>query len=160
MDEDGFYVGEKLVAEKSNEITAIPEYWQTADTQWLYGKKEWAGLTTLAMTRNTTIKDGKETRYFISSLPIEVKEIARAIRGHWMVESYHWHLDVTFREDANHTLEKQAAYNLNIMKKLAINVLKIIEVGENPLSLAKKRFKSRYKPGKTPAKNTCFLEYF
>jgi predicted transposase YbfD/YdcC len=41
-----------------------------------------------------------------------VEEAARAIRGHWMVESYHWHLDVTFREDANHTLDKAAAYNL------------------------------------------------
>ena len=27
-----------------------------------------------------------------------------------MVESYHWHLDVTFREDGNLTLEKQASY--------------------------------------------------
>ncbi len=56
-----------------------------------------------------------------------------------MVESYHWHLDVTFKEDANHTLEKQAAFNLNIMKKLAINVLKIFEVGSKLLSMKKKR---------------------
>ena len=67
-------------------------------------------------------------------------EIARAIRGHWMVESYHWHLDVTFREDANRTLEKQAAFNLNIIRKLALNVLKLFEVGGKPLSLRKKRF--------------------
>ena len=45
-----------------------------------------------------------------------------------MVESYHWHLDVTFREDANHTAEKVAAYNLNIMKKMALNTLKLIDV--------------------------------
>jgi len=57
-----------------------------------------------------------------------------------MVESYHWHLDVTFREDANHTLEKQAAFNLNIVRKLALNILKIFEVGKKPLSLKKKRF--------------------
>ena len=127
------------------------EYWQTDDTAWLCGKKEWAGLSTIAMTRNTTVKDGKETtdeRYFLSSLPLGVKEIARAIRGHWMVESYHWHLDVTFREDANHTLEKQSAFNLNIMRKLALNVLKIIEVGEKKLSLAKKRFKIGTNPEK------------
>ena len=57
-----------------------------------------------------------------------------------MVESYHWHLDVTFREDDNRTLEKQAAFNLNIMRKLAINILKVIDVGSKALSLAKKRF--------------------
>ncbi|MFQ8962230.1 hypothetical protein [Sellimonas intestinalis] len=57
-----------------------------------------------------------------------------------MVESYHWHLDVTFREDGNHTLEKQAAYNLNIIRKLALNILKIAEVGRRPLSMKKKRY--------------------
>jgi predicted transposase YbfD/YdcC len=81
-----------------------------------------------------------ETRYFISSLPLDAKEVARAIRGHWMVESYHWHLDVTFREDENRTLEKQAAFNMNILQKLALNVLKIIDVSRKPLSLRKKRF--------------------
>jgi predicted transposase YbfD/YdcC len=95
------------------------------------------------MTRTTTIKNGVETcenRYFISSLPTDAEEIARAIRGHWMVESFHWHLDVTFREDANHTIDKQAAFNLNIIRKLAINILKLFEVGNKPRSLKKKRF--------------------
>ena len=57
-----------------------------------------------------------------------------------MVESYHWHLDVTFREDDNHTLEKQAAFNLNILRKLALNVLKIFDIGKKPMSLKLKRF--------------------
>ena len=65
-----------------------------------------------------------------------------------MVESYHWHLDVIFREDANHTLEKQSAFNLNIMRKLAVNVLKIIEIGEKTLTFAKKRFKIGTNPEK------------
>jgi len=119
------------------------EYWQTEDIAWLSQKKDWAGLKSIAMTRNTIHKNNMETtetRYFISSLPLDVAEVARAIRGHWMVESYHWHLDVTFREDDNHTLEKQAAFNLNIIRKLALNILKIFEVGSKPLSLKKKRF--------------------
>ena len=119
------------------------EYWQTDDISWLSRKKDWAGLKTIAMTRNTITKDVKETsetRYFISSLPLDVKEVARAIRGHWMVESHHHHLDVTFRDDANQTLEKQSAFNLSIMKKLALNVLKIFDIGKNGLSLRKKRF--------------------
>jgi predicted transposase YbfD/YdcC len=120
------------------------EYWQTDDITWLARKKDWAGIRTIAMTRNTrTELDGSETieeRYYISSLGIDVKEIARAIRGHWMVESYHWHLDVTFREDGNRTLEKQAAYNLNILRKLCLNILKLFEVGSKALSLKKKRY--------------------
>ena len=96
------------------------------------------------MTRNTvTGKEGKvsvEERYFISSLPLGIEEIETAVRGHWMLESYHWHLDVTFREDGNHTLEKKSSYNLNIIRKLAINILKLIEVGNKPMSLKKKRY--------------------
>jgi predicted transposase YbfD/YdcC len=119
------------------------EYWQTEDIAWLPQKRDWAGLKSIAMTRNTIIKNDletSETRYFISSLPLDVKEIARAIRGHWMVESYHWHLDVTFREDENHTLEKQAAFNQNILRKLALNVLKIFQAGKKSLSIKMKRF--------------------
>ena len=127
------------------------EYWQTDDIAWLSQKKDWAGLKSIAMTRNTTTKNGEtstETRYFISSLPLDAKEIARAIRKHWMVESYHWHLDVTFREDDNHTLEKQEAFNLNILKKLALNVLKIFDTGKKTMSLKLKRFSIGTNPEK------------
>jgi len=56
------------------------------------------------------------------------------------VESYHWHLDVTFREDANHTLDKAAAYNLNIIKKMAINTLRLVDVGIAKTSMKNKRY--------------------
>ena len=57
-----------------------------------------------------------------------------------MVESHHWHLDVTFREDANRTLDKHIAYNLNILRSLALNVLKLLDVGRKNVSLKKKRY--------------------
>lgn len=55
-------------------------------------KKDWVGIKTIAMTRNTITKNGNSTieeRYYISSLDENIKEIVRPIRGHWMVESYH-----------------------------------------------------------------------
>lgn len=134
----------KKTLEKARGQMEKREYWQSDDISWLSQKKEWAGLKSILLTRNTlTGVNGEkrvEERYFISSLPLGIEEIARAVRGHWMVESYHWHLDVTFREDGNRTLEKQAAYNLNIIRKLALNILKLIEVGNKVLSLKKKRF--------------------
>ena len=57
-----------------------------------------------------------------------------------MVESGHWHLDVRFREDANHTLDKAAAYNLNIVKKMAINTLWLVAVGIARMSMKNKRY--------------------
>lgn len=98
----------------------------------------------MILTHNTIIgEEGEastEERYFISSLSEGIEDAERAIRGHWMVESYHWHLDVTFREDGNHTMEKQVAYNLNVMRKLALNLLKLIEVGSKPLSVKEKQY--------------------
>jgi len=129
--------------EKARSGIELREYWQTDHIGWLSQKKDWVGLKSIGMTRNTITKKGvttTETRYFISSLPLDVKEMARAIRGHWMVESYHWHLDVTFREDANQTADKWAAYNLNIIKKIALNTLKLVDVGMNRVSLSKKRY--------------------
>lgn len=131
------------VVEKARSAVEIREYWQTDDITWLHQKKAWSGLSSIIMTKNTIIKGDEtttETRYFISSLPLNVKEAACAIRGHWMVESYHWHLDVTFREDANHTLDKAAAYNLNIVKKMAINTLRLVDVGIAKISLKNKRY--------------------
>jgi predicted transposase YbfD/YdcC len=131
------------VTEKARSGIEKREYWQTDDISWLSRKKDWAGLASIAMTKNTIIKDDKtttEVRYFISSLPPDVKEVARAIRSHWMVESYHWHLDVTFREDANRTTDKDAAFNFNIIRKIAVNTLKLLDVGMKRVSLKGKRY--------------------
>ena len=38
----------------------------------------------------------------------------------------HWHLDVTFEEDANKTIDKRAAESLNIIGKWCISILKMI----------------------------------
>ena len=134
----------KKTVEKARGKIEKREYWQTEDISWLSRKKEWAGLKTIILTRNTvTGEEGEEyteERYFISSLLLGIEAVARAVRGHWMVESYHWNLDVTFREDGNHTLEKQAAYNLNIIRKLSLNILKLVETGNKALSIKKKRY--------------------
>ena len=120
------------------------EYWQTEDIAWLSQRKKWAGLKSVAMTRNTITKNGiatTEGRYFISSLPLDVELAAKAIRKHWMVESHHWHLDVTFREDADRTIDKDAAYNLNIVRKIALHILKLFTISKTNISLKAKRFK-------------------
>ena len=121
----------KKTTEKARGAIEVREYWQTDDISWLTQKKDWKGLKSIGITKNTIKKDGKTTiakRYFISSLPCDIEEFSRGVRGHWIVESFHWHLDVTFREDHNKTLEKQASYNLNIIRKLALSVLKLFNI--------------------------------
>ena len=94
------------------------------------------------MVCKTTKQEGKqitEKRYYISSLPLNVDLFARTVRGHWSVEIMHCHLDVTFKEDANTTLDKTAAQNLNIINKWCLSILKLFDVGKK-MSLRKKRY--------------------
>ena len=51
----------------------------------------------------------------------------------------HWHLDVTFGEDRNSTLDKNAALNLNIIRKFALALLKFVDTGRKT-SLKHKRY--------------------
>jgi len=117
------------------------EYDQSADIGWLPQKKQWAGLKSVIMQRKHISKRTEEKieyRYFMSSLPLNIEQVSRAIRGHWWVESMHWYLDVTFRKDANHTLDKIAAQNRNIIRKWALSILKLIDMSERKMSLKRK----------------------
>ena len=129
--------------ENAHGQTEIREYYQTERIGWLSQKKEWEGLKSIGMEEKTIQRDGKEKkeyRYYISSLKEDEELFSRAVRGHWSVESMHWHLDVTFKEAANTTLDKQAAENLNIIRKWCISILKMVEIFRPNLSMKKKRF--------------------
>lgn len=99
-----------------------------------------------------TIKRGKETitetRYYISSLKPNIELFAKAVRQHWSVEVMHWHLDVTFKEDANKTLDKIAAQNTNILRKWALSILKTVDFVNKKQSLSLKRYMINTNPKK------------
>ena len=106
-------------------------------------------MKSIVMEKKRIEKAGKTTyeyRYFISSLKTDIKEAGRAVRGHWSIESMHWHLDVTFREDANTTIDKMAAQNLNIIRKWSLSILKPAEFSRHKLSMRKKRFVVSLRP--------------
>ena len=136
--------GYKKTVEKAHGRIETREYYQTGDIDWLEQRDKWAGLKTIGMERTTLqMKDGAESieyRYYISSLSQEIDTFSQAVRGHWSVESMHWHLDVTFREDANHTIDKTSAQNLNIVRKFCLSVLKLVAIVPQKLSMRKKRF--------------------
>ena len=141
----------KKTIEKAHGQLEIREYYQTEDIKWIDRKKEWKDLKSIIMERSTIEKEGERTeeyRYFISSLKPDIEMVSRAVRGHWSVESMHWHLDVTFREDANETLDKLAAQNHNIIRKWCLSILKIVELSMRikRLSMKKKRFAISLKP--------------
>jgi predicted transposase YbfD/YdcC len=66
-----------------------------------------------------------ETRWFISSLPPEVKAFARAVRGHWGIENgLHWVLDVEFGEDASRVRKDHGPENLAWLRRVALSLLR------------------------------------
>jgi Transposase DDE domain len=77
--------------------------------------------------RWTTHADGTQTsdvRYYISTRYVSGKRFAEAVRGHWSIESMHWVLDVTFREDDSRTRERTLANNLSWLRRFAVTLLK------------------------------------
>jgi len=94
---------------------------------WLCEAHQWPGLKSIAMVESErTIKDKveKDVRYYISSLSADPEKICKAARAHWAVENKcHWRLDVVFNEDKACISNDNAAENMSIMRKWALNIL-------------------------------------
>lgn len=107
----------------------------------------WPGIRTLVRIETSTVhvsEDGKEegqTRYYISDEDFPSAAYYGALaRGHWAVENgLHWHLDVTFREDDCRARRNNAAQNLSLLRKLALQVAKATN---DRLSLRKRLVKA------------------
>lgn len=85
----------------------------------------WSNFSSVGMVESVRAFDGKttvETRYFISSLVSNAKELANSIRSHWGIEnSLHWILDVALREDECRIRKDNAPQNFAIIRQIAVN---------------------------------------
>lgn len=106
---------------------------------------QWHGLRSLIQVEREISRLEGEPRidklYYISSLPPNnCQLIGQCIHGHWGIENrLHWHLDVTFREDACRARKDYSATNLNTLRKFA---LAIVSQYKDKLSLRKRLFKA------------------
>ena len=92
------------------------------------------------------MKETKETRYYISSLMSSAKEVADYVRNHWSIENrLHWVLDMNFKEDSCRTRMNHGAENLAIIRKIAINHIKLkSQPGERKMSMKRKLLKGNW----------------
>lgn len=114
----------------------------------------WKGLGSIIMvSRWSDLGNGKtrsETSYYMSSLSNTDAEVIQGyIRSHWNIENgCHWVLDTLFREDHNQTGRKNAAKNLATMRRMALNILKLVAPeGKRAKSLPKRQLRAAHDEG-------------
>jgi predicted transposase YbfD/YdcC len=119
---------EHVTTEKGHGREETRTYLQLPAPKGLPGFALWKALKTIAVVTSLCVRDGKETievRYYISSLAMDVKRMARAVRGHWGIEnSCHWVLDVTYREDESRIREKALRENFAWLNRFTLSLLK------------------------------------
>jgi predicted transposase YbfD/YdcC len=106
----------------------IRRYDQSAELDWFADRNPSHRLRSVGMVesvREVGATRTVERRFYLSSLPLGVETLARAVRGHWGVENkLHWALDVSFREDQSRARTGHAAENLATLRRLALTLLR------------------------------------
>ncbi len=109
-------------------------HWVSHDVDWLTtqrrfpGEPRFPGLQAIAMVeakveRNSAITTAR--RYFLSSLPIDPRTLARAVRAHCGIENrLHWVLDVVFHDDLMRLRTDHGPKNMATIKHMAMNLIR------------------------------------
>lgn len=126
---------------------------------------EWPNLRNFVCYQKYTYNiisgiENTETRYYITSLR-DVALCAKAIRGHWGVENnLHWHLDSSFSEDNNTTMDKAAFNNYSLLNKMVLSICKLAQPfmdGKPSIKVIRKMFAWNYEENLAYILN-CFDE--
>ena len=116
------------MVENNHGRNEIRESYVITEIDWLQEKNKWKKLSCIGLIRNTFIENGKKNiqlRYYISSRKLTSKELIYYTRNEWKIESMHWLLDVNLKEDLTKLGEENAQKNLNILRKIALNSMKL-----------------------------------
>ena len=117
------------VTEKNRGRTEQRTAYATADAAWFPGRK-WPELACVgAIHREFETGDKKtdEWHYYISSRKLTAEELLHRVRMEWSVEAMHWILDVQFEEDNCRVEDKKVQLNLNILRKISINLTRLFK---------------------------------
>lgn len=124
----------KCKTEKNRDRFEKRTAYVTSDIDWLNNSHEWKNIACIgAIHTNFTTKNGvsDEWHYYISSRDLSADALLTAARSEWSVETMHWMLDVFFEEDFCRVDDRTIIQNLNILQKLALNLVKSFKLKSN-----------------------------
>lgn len=115
--------------EKSHGRIETRTCYVTENIDWLTQKEDWKNLAGIGLIVGERIIGEQKTTeksYFIySQKGATAEQLLHARRSHWGIENtLHWTLDMTFREDESRVREGNGAENLNVLRHLALNLVK------------------------------------
>lgn len=91
---------------------------------------EWPNLKSVGIMVNIrqlglhATEEDMSVRFYISSKKLSAKELHDATRSHWGIESMHWQLDVSFKEDACRVRVDDRAEAFSRIRQVCLNLLK------------------------------------
>ena len=108
----------------------------TNDLSNIANSAKWNSLASVgAINRLIFNKNGElvsnEWHYYISSKKLFAHELLKYARNEWSVETMHWFLDVHFSEDFCRIEDIDVQKNLNIIRKVALNIVKNYKTKSN-----------------------------
>jgi predicted transposase YbfD/YdcC len=115
----------KTVGKHGNRIEYRTAY-VSCDAEHLKNSRNWTKLSCIAAIRRQVEINGKtsdEWSYYMSSRKLSAEDFLARVRSEWKVESMHWLLDVHFDEDHTRTFNENTQKNLNIIRKIALNLI-------------------------------------
>jgi len=89
-------------------------------------KDEWPSLSSIGAINRQAIRNGtisNEWHFYFSSRQLSALELLNYARSEWSVETMHWLLDVHLREDFCRIEDENAQKNMNMLRKVALNIL-------------------------------------
>ncbi len=97
--------------------------WTISDPRYLGDLRQWRAWKSLhsaakvQLERRTSEETTVQTRYYLSSLRRQTKQIQHAVRSHWV-------LAMAFNEEASPLRQGRAQKNFVVLRHLALNLLR------------------------------------
>jgi predicted transposase YbfD/YdcC len=123
----------KTTVEKGHGRIETRTYTGSANADWIVSDRSYPGQprfktikTILKVHAQTEYPDrcSFDTRFYISSAPLDIERMASATRGHWGIESMHWLLDVEFKDDLSRYRAGHGAKNMAVVRRFALNLVR------------------------------------